>query len=166
MQIIITMAHNHSSPSLHEQEEYPCPVCHYGKITNMTMMETFSCSFCQHIFTINFERKLLKMIDSQIPLSWLWNGRRWQSDHQTQNNLGLAYILFGLLFIGLPTGIIALGTFIFPPLPESPFAWFTPFWIICTFIAHLFCFLFVVIEYYQWPLGIYLNALKRKVIST
>ena len=160
------MPHTKLSNSLRTQEEYPCPICHQGKITRMTMMESFSCSFCQHIFTIDFDRQSLKMIDSHLPLSWLWNGRRWQSDRQEQNDLGLAYLIFGLTFIGLPTGIVALGTFMFPPLPESPLAWFTPFWIISTFIAHLCCFLFVAIEYYQWPVVIYFNALKRKLIST
>jgi len=154
------------SSSLCAQEEYPCPVCHYGKVSEMLMMEAFSCSFCQHIFTVNFQAQSLKLIDSQLSLCWLWNGRRWQRDRQKQNDLGLAYIVFGLIFIGFPTGVIALGTYLFPPLPGSPFAWFTTFWIICTFIAHLCCFLFVVIEYYQWPLGIYMNALKRKLIST
>ena len=143
------------------KKEYPCPICHHGKISQMTMMESFACSFCQHIFTINFAKQSLKLIDAQLLLSWHWNGKRWRSGRSGQIDLGIVHLIFGLIFISLPTSIVAVSTFIFPPLPGSPFAWLGPVWIISTLIAHLFCLVVIVIEYYQWPLGIYFDVLKN-----
>ncbi|MEK0186737.1 hypothetical protein WMG39_18035, partial [Microcoleus anatoxicus PTRS2] len=46
-----------------EQDTYPCPVCRTGEISPMPMMEALACNFCQHIFTGNEERQMLKMAD-------------------------------------------------------------------------------------------------------
>lgn len=141
--------------------EYPCPVCRHGKITQMTLMEAFACNFCQHIFTTNFEKQLLKMADSQLPLTWYWNGKNWKGIQREGTDLGWGYIIIGLAFVTLPTGIIASGTYLFPPLPDSPLSWLPLFWSILTFLAHLSCLILLAIEYYQLPILLYVRALRR-----
>lgn len=153
------------SDRFHAYGEYPCPVCRHGKVTNMTLMETFACDFCQHIFTTNFEQQLLKMADSQLPLTWYWNGRNWKGIQREGTEVGWSYILVGLAFVALPTSIIALGSYLFPPLPDSPLSWLPLFWAIFTFVAHLSCLILLVIEYYQLPVMLYMRALRRRVFS-
>ena len=153
------------SDRLYHGGEYPCPVCRHGKVTSMTLMEAFACDFCQHIFTVNFEKQLLKMADSQLPLTWYWRGKGWKGIEREGAELGWSYLLFALAFLILPTSIIALGAYIFPPLPESPLSWLPLFWAVLTFVAHLSCLIVLAIEYYQLPIMLYLNALRRRVFG-
>ncbi|WP_354634881.1 hypothetical protein [Planktothricoides raciborskii] len=37
-------------------ETYPCPVCRYGEISGLTLMNAFGCHFCQHIFTADLSK--------------------------------------------------------------------------------------------------------------
>ena len=152
-----------SSDRFHLQGEYFCPVCRHGKISAMPLMETFACSFCQHIFTTNFDKQLLKMADSQLPLTWYWNGKNWKGIHREGAEIGWAYLIFGIGFVLLPTAIVGLGTYLFPPSPDSPLSWLPLFWDILTFLAHLSCLIWLVIEYYQFPIFLYIRALKRKL---
>ena len=144
--------------------EYPCPVCRHGKIARMTLMEAFACDFCQHIFTTNFEKQLLKMADSQLPLTWYWSGKNWKGIQREGAEIGWSYLLVGFAFVALPTGIISLGTYLFPPLPESPLSWLPLFWAILTFIAHLSCLILLVVEYYQLPIMLYMRAIRRRFL--
>ncbi|MEK0189590.1 hypothetical protein WMG39_32810, partial [Microcoleus anatoxicus PTRS2] len=54
-----------STRPFHPEDTYPCPVCRTGEISPMPMMEALACNFCQHIFTGNEERQMLKMADRQ-----------------------------------------------------------------------------------------------------
>ena len=150
------------SHRFHLDGEYSCPVCRHGKVSAMPLMETFACNFCQHIFTVDFDKQLLKMADSQLPLTWYWNGKNWKGIHREGAEAGWGYFLFGLGFVFLPTAIIAFGTYIFPPLPGSPLSWLPIFWSVLTFVAHLSCLIWLVIEYYQFPIFLYVRALKRR----
>ena len=152
------------SDRLHEGGEYLCPVCRHGKISRMTLMETFACNFCQHIFTTNIERQQIKMADSQLPLSWQWNGKHWKGTRREEDNLKWTYLVMGSAFVGLPTSIVALGTYLFPPMPNSTLAWLPLFWVGLTFVAHLLCLLMLVVEYYQLPVMLYIGALKRRLL--
>lgn len=152
------------SDRFHLKGEYPCPVCRHGKIAQMTLMEAFACDFCQHIFTTNFEKQVLKMADSQLPLTWYWSGKNWKGIQREGVEFGWGYIVIGLAFVTLPTGIIALGAYLFPPLPNSPLSWLPLFWAILTFAAHLSCLILLVIEYYQLPIMLYARALRRRLI--
>ena len=145
--------------------EYPCPVCRHGKVNRMALMEAFACNFCQHIFTTNFEKQLMKMADSQLPLTWYWNGKNWKGIQREGTDIGWGYVIIGLAFVAFPTGIIGLGTYLFPPLPDSPLSWLPLFWAILTFIAHLSCLVLLVIEYYQLPILLYMRALRRRFFS-
>lgn len=146
----------------HHQGEYPCPVCRHGKVTEMPLMETFSCNFCQHIFTTNFDKQLLKMADSQLPLTWYWNGKIWKGIHREGAEVGWAYLLFAVAFVFIPTAVISIGVYLFPPMNGSFLSWLPLTWAILTFSAHLFCVIWLIIEYYQFPIFLYIRALKRK----
>jgi rubredoxin len=150
------------SNRFHLQGEYSCPVCRHGKVSAMPLMETFACNFCQHIFITNFDKQLLKMADSQLPLTWYWNGKNWKGIHREGSEIGWSYLLFALAFVLLPTGIIGFGTYLFPPAPDSPLSWLPLFWCVVTFFAHLSCLIWLIIEYYQFPIFLYIRAIKRR----
>lgn len=147
----------------HLKGEYPCPVCRHGKVSEMPLMETFACGFCQHIFTTNFDRQLLKMADSQLPLTWYWSGKTWKGIQREGVEIGWIYLLFAAVFVCVPTGIIAFGMYLFPTEPNSFLAWLPMAWTILTFCAHLLCVIWLIIEYYQFPIFLYFRALKRKL---
>lgn len=147
----------------HPSGEYPCPVCRHGKVAEMPLMETFACNFCQHIFTANFNKQLLKMADSQLPLTWYWNGRIWKGIHREGAEVGGAYIIFAIGFILIPTAIISIGAYLFPPMEGSLLSWLPLAWTVLTFAAHLLCVIWLIIEYYQFPIFLYIRALKRKL---
>ena len=143
--------------------EYPCPVCRHGRVTRMIMMDTFACVFCQHIFTTNFEKQLLKMADSQLPLTWYWNGKNWKGIQREGLEIGWSYFVCGLAFVILPTSIVAFSSYLVPTLPDSPLSWLPVFWSILTFFTHLFCVALLVVEYYQLPVMLYVRALGRRL---
>ena len=147
----------------HTKGEYTCPVCRHGKVSEMLMMETFSCNFCQHIFTTNFEKQLLKMADSQLPLTWYWNGKTWKGIHREGVEISWSYMIVALGFILLPTSIVGSGMYLFPSSPDSWLYWLPVAWTGLTFFAHLFCVIWLIIEYYQFPIFLYVRALKRKL---
>jgi hypothetical protein len=126
-------------------------------------METFACSFCQHIFTTNLEQQLIKMADSQLPLTWRWTGKSWKGIQREGVELGWSYLILGLAFVLLPTAIVSLGVYLFPPLPDSALYWLPFIWAGLTFLAHLTCLLWLILEYYQFPIRLYLRALKRRL---
>ncbi|MEL6440819.1 MAG: hypothetical protein AAFQ80_16380 [Cyanobacteria bacterium J06621_8] len=150
----------------HHQGEYPCPVCRHGKIEEMPFMETFACNFCQHIFTTNYDKQLLKMVDSQLPLTWYWNGKVWKGIHREGTDGGWAYLVFATIFVLLPTAIISIGVYMYPPISGSLLSWVPVFWTILTFLAHLLCVVWLIIEYYQFPIFLYIRALKRKLSNS
>jgi hypothetical protein len=147
----------------HEQGEYFCPVCRHGKISSMLLMETFSCNFCQHIFTTNFDKQLLKMADSQLPLTWYWNGKTWKGIHRDGVDVSWSYLAIALGFVFFPTAIVACGFYLFPPLPDSPLSWLPVVWSILTFLVHLSFLLWLIVEYYQFPIFLYVRAVKRRL---
>ena len=147
----------------HLKGEYSCPVCRHGKVSEMLLMETFSCNFCQHIFTADFDKQLLKMADSQLPLTWYWNGKTWKGIHREGAEIGWTYLIFALGFVCIPTAIIACGAYLFPSVNGSFLSWLPLVWTIVTFCAHLSCVIWLVIEYYQFPIVLYIRALKRKL---
>ena len=150
----------------HLKGEYSCPVCRHGKVSVMPLMETFACNFCQHMFTTNFDKQLLKMADSQLPLTWYWNGKNWKGIHREGSEIGWGYLIFALGFVFFPTGIIGLGSYLFPPLPGSSLYWLPLVWSILTFFAHLSCLIWLIIEYYQFPIFLYARALKRRLSAS
>jgi hypothetical protein len=148
---------------LNENETYPCPVCRSGEVQPLPLMEnTFSCQFCQHLFTADFPQQLLTMMDSEIPLSWYWNGKRWSNPQRKGIELGWEYAIAATLFLLLPACIVGIGAYLFPPVPGTPLAWLPTAWTILTLLTHLGILVWLITEYYQFPVVMYLRAVMRR----
>ena len=148
---------------LNPNETYPCPVCRSGEVEPLPLMEdTLSCQFCQHLFKADFSQQLLTMMDSEIPLSWYWDGKKWSSPQRKGLELGWESAIAALLFLLLPPLIVGTGAYLFPPVPSSPLAWLPIAWTGLTFLTHLGILLWLAIEYYQFPVVMYLRALLRQ----
>ena len=152
------------STLLNYYSAYYCPVCRHGEIATLPLMEAFSCNFCCHIFTANLDKQAITIVDSQLPLTWYWTGKRWQNIRSVQT-FQWGYRFLALGFLVLPTLIVAAGAYLFPVLPDSPLGWLGWFWVGLTFISHLSCLLWLVLEYYQFPLSLYFEALRNNLLS-
>jgi hypothetical protein len=149
---------------LNYDSAYTCPVCRHGKISTLPLMEAFACNFCHHIFTANLEKQAITLADSQVPLTWYWTGKNWEGI-RSSNQLKWFYQLGGITFVVLPTSLVSLGVYVFPPLPDAPLSWFPLFWIGLTFLAHLSCLVWLIIEYYQLPISLYFAAIRQNLFS-
>lgn len=153
-----------SKPSAHPPDSYPCPICRHGQVAQMPLMEALSCDFCRHIFTLNprtphsprlnfvLDRPdvLLRVEDSVQPLTWRWSGRDWRplrAGGSAELSPAL-WFLGGLLAIA-PASLIALGRYMFPPLPDSPGANLGWGWLGLTLVAHWGLVAWVLLEHYQ-----------------
>ncbi|MGA1262885.1 MAG: hypothetical protein ACO331_03125 [Prochlorothrix sp.] len=132
-------------------ETYPCPICRQGHLTTLTLMEAMGCDFCRHIFTIQDNGQCLQVMDSTQPLTWLWAGQQWRVVGRTIEALNPSLWALGGGLVLLPTLLVALGAYIFPPLPGAPLAWFPWAWVGLTLLIHGGLFGFGVLEYYQVP---------------
>jgi acetyl-CoA carboxylase beta subunit len=64
---------------IERSNSYSCPRCRKGNIYELNLMEeVLACNRCEHLFTLNFETQTIESLDSQTPISWHWNGKRWQ----------------------------------------------------------------------------------------
>lgn len=146
---------NHSaapgSRELSFQSTYLCPVCRHGHITAMTLMDAFSCDFCRHIFTTNLVEQTVQVVDSSQPMSWRWTGRNWRVAYRDEFDLTVVIWVVGLLLVALPSTIVWLATYTFPPLPNSKWAWFPMIWVGCTFFIHFSMVIWLLAEHYQLP---------------
>lgn len=142
---------------------YPCPVCHQGEITSIALMEAMGCNFCGHIFTANLEQQVLKMADSQISLTWRWNGRIWKRGQQDNVELAWVYWIASITFVLLPTSLVGLSVYFFPPLPDIALSWFPIFWTVLTFFSHLSLIIWLILEYYQFPVRLYFRAVGQNL---
>lgn len=140
---------------------YPCPVCHQGEITSIALMEAMGCNFCGHIFTANLEQQVLKMADSQISLTWHWNGRIWKRGQQESLELAWVYWVAAIVFVSLPTIVVGLFAYLFPTVPDAPLFWFPIFWTVVVFLSHLAFLIWLILEYYQFPVRLYFRAIGR-----
>ena len=140
---------------------YPCPVCRVGKISQMPLMETMACDFCQEIFTVNLEQQQIKMPSRQPPLVWRWNGFSWTEAQLEGVELGWGYGIAAIAFVVLPTFLIGIVAFYFPPSLHSPFSWIPYIWTILTFLSHFSIILWIIVEVYQIPVAAYFRAMNR-----
>jgi hypothetical protein len=139
---------------------YTCPVCRYGEISALALMDAFACNFCQHILSAEIERQSVKMADVSSGLGWYWNGRSWQASSNSVQ-IGWEIKLASVAFVLLPTTLMGLAAYIFPPIPGSAFSWFPLVWTGLTFFCHLGILISIFVDYYQFPLGLYLRAVGR-----
>lgn len=155
---------NNSQP-FNYQGVYTCPVCRLNQLKAMPLMDAMACDICRHIFVADLERQVLKMADRQPPLIWHWNGKRWTGVHLEGVEWGWFYWVFSMALVVLPTTIIALSTFTFPPNPDSALSWLPYAWIGLTFFCHLSIIGWLVMEFYQFPLATYLNVRRKQIFG-
>jgi rubredoxin len=146
-------------------DSFPCPVCRYGKISTLSLMDAFACDFCRHIFTANLEQQSLKMIDSSLPLTWYWNGGQWQGTARSGVETGWETWVLATAFVIFPPALVGVSAYLFPPLPGSPLSWLPVFWTGLTFLLHLACVLWLVVEYYQFPLLIFMRTWTQQLLQ-
>ncbi|MDB9534888.1 hypothetical protein PN451_03330 [Dolichospermum planctonicum CS-1226] len=149
------------SKSLNFQENYPCPVCRIGKISQMPMMEAMCCDFCHEILTVNLELQQVKMPSREPPLVWHWNGFKWTQAQLLGVELGWGYGLAAIAFVILPTTLIGITVYCFPPAADDFFTWIPLIWTVLTFLSHLAIIVWIVIEVYRVPVVAYLQAIGR-----
>lgn len=154
-----------SSHPLNYQGVYMCPVCRHGEIAGITMMDAFGCNFCSSIFTANLEQQFLEKADSQPPLRWYWNGKNWQGGHRPGIVLGWGYWLAAFAFVMFPPSLVGLAAYIFPPVPGTLLSWLPVVWTVLTFLTHLSCLLWLMLEYYQFPFLTYVRAVQQRLLS-
>jgi hypothetical protein len=151
--------------SFNYQGDYPCPVCRVGKISHMPLMEAMACDFCQQIFTINVEQQQIKMPSRQPPLIWYWNGLNWTEAQIEGVEFGWGYVIAAVAFVLLPTVLIGIVAYNFPPHPETPLSWIPYFWTILTFLSHLAIIIWLFIEVYQIPIRAYWRAVQQRLLN-
>lgn len=147
------------------EQPYPCPVCRQGQLAGMVMMDAFGCSFCRHIFTANLDQQILRLADSPSPLVWVWTGTAWKGQSQLDTQLGWGLGLAIAMFIILPTTLVGCGAYYFPPLPGSRLAWLPMVWVLLTLVLHGFCVGWLLLEYYQIPLVLYVQAICDRLFN-
>lgn len=140
---------------------YPCPVCRVGKISHISLMEAMGCDFCHEIFTVNLEQQQIKMPSRQPPLIWRWNGFNWAEAQLEGVELGWGYGLAATTFVLLPTTLIGLVAYYFPPSTNDILSWLPYIWTILTFLSHLSIIIWIFIEVYQIPVAAYLRAIAN-----
>jgi len=115
---------------------YLCPVCRYGQIAPMVLMETYACNFCRHILSLDTTRQTARLEDTTMVFRWQWTGTTWRSLNTPPATLTYTAIILGVLLMTLPPGLIWLGQQMFPPLSGDRWHWFPLFWVGLTFFAH------------------------------
>jgi len=140
-----------SSPSLPLQDlgTVPCPLCRLGQLQAVTLMEVLACDGCQHLWQPDWGRQTVQLADSSQFAAWRWTGRHWQPSYRATMVLPQVVWLGSALLLVAPTGLIALSTYLFPPLePRSGLMWGTV-WGTLTFVSHALIVLWVLTAYYQ-----------------
>lgn len=118
----------------------------------MVLMDAFACGFCRHVFTANLQEQTLRVEDSSQPMTWHWTGRSWQIVNQVDFDLSILLWALGSTLVILPTLLVWLSSYLFPPLQGSPLSWFPTFWITLAFVSHFSLVTWVLLEHYQPPL--------------
>ncbi|MBF2096887.1 MAG: hypothetical protein IGQ88_00715 [Gloeomargaritaceae cyanobacterium C42_A2020_066] len=130
---------------------YLCPVCHHGHLRGLALMDAFGCSFCRHIFAADLAQGTVRLEDSPQRLVWRWQGQGWQLVRPARPALGMeVWVLAGALIL-VPTLMVGVAYWLFPPLPDAPLVWFPLFWTGLTLVSHALWVGWLMAEYYQPP---------------
>lgn len=132
-------------------ESHLCPMCGRGHLCQMVLMETLSCTLCQHMFSWQRRQQRLDVLDVSSPMAWRWNGRRWQRGPYPNQPLTAITIVLALIVILLPTLMIAVAGYIFPPLPGSSLEHFHLFWAAIALLLHGGWVFWILAESYHFP---------------
>jgi hypothetical protein len=139
------------STTLNYKQSYPCPLCRYGQLNSLMLMDAFACGFCRHIFTATLSQQSICLADTTQPIYWRWTGQRWQPLHHANSEWTVAIWFLSVGLTVIPTTLIGLIYRIFPPLEDSSGAEFPLLWLVLVFLAHLGITLWVLAEFYQIP---------------
>jgi hypothetical protein len=142
---------------------YTCPICRQGQISIIPLMDTFGCNLCGRMFLADLHQQALTVADGSPALTWYWNGQHWQGLPPQSVRVGWEAQGLGVAIVVFPTLIVALSTYIFPPEPGSALSWFPYCWIGLTFLSHAGLVLYLIGEYYQFPLRDYLRGIQRNL---
>lgn len=151
--------------SFNYQGIYPCPVCRLNQLKAMPLMDAMACDCCRHIFIPDLDRQQLKMADRHPPLTWHWNGKTWKGAHLEGIEWGWMSWILALGFVLLPTTIIGLSAYTFPPEPGSTLSWLPIAWTGLTFLSHLTIVMWLVVEFYQFPIRVYLRMRRQQFLG-
>lgn len=157
--------HSSKSYSFNYEGIYPCPVCRLNQLKAMPLMDAMACGCCRHIFTADLERQQLKMVDRSPSLMWYWNGKTWKGAHLEGVDWGWTYWIFAIGFVVFPTTIIGLAAYTFPPEPGSTLSWVPLAWTGLAFLSHMAIVGWLVTEYYQFPVRVYLRVMWQQLFS-
>ena len=138
--------------NLSHGETYACPICRCGQIANLSLMDAFACNFCRHIFTANIEAQTIRVEDSSQPMVWLWNGRSWRVARLIDHSLSALIWAIAAVLVILPSALVGLSAYFFPPLEGSAWASFPLVWLGLTFTSHFLMVSWLLLEHYQIPL--------------
>ncbi|MGB7413308.1 MAG: hypothetical protein WA902_03785 [Thermosynechococcaceae cyanobacterium] len=150
--------------SLQDDDSYPCPFCRQGQVQCLCLMEVFSCGLCDRIFSVNLPQQSLTLETGTGPrsLRWYWSGYGWQSERQRTSGPMLILQLLSIAFALLPTLLIGISAYLFPPLPSQDTVSFPLVWAILTGVLHLALLLWFWLAYYQIPIGVILRIRLRR----
>ncbi len=134
-----------------------CPVCRHGTLSQMLLMDTMSCDFCRHIFSIDTDQPLaaqpvLRLEDAAQPLVWQWTGQHWKALPRAERPLVLWLWILCAAIAVIPSSLMGLAIYIFPAAPQSKGAWFASVWLGLTLGFHVLLSLWLLAEHYQWPI--------------
>lgn len=133
-------------------DRYACPICRCGQIENLPLMDAFACNFCRHIFTPNLEAQTIRVEDSSQPMVWRWNGRSWQVARLIDHSISTLIWAIGTVLVILPSSLVGLSAYFFPPLEGSAWASFPLIWLGLTMTSHFLMVSWLLLEHYQVPL--------------
>lgn len=127
-----------------------CPLCGQGTLNQLTLMDVWGCQFCRHLFEWNPDQQILKVLDLSPTIRWWWNGQFWQRGQHPVLPLTPGLVCGAIALATLPSLLLGIANYIFPPLPGSPLAWFPIAWQALALVSHSTCIGWVMAESYQF----------------
>ncbi|MEO1590863.1 MAG: hypothetical protein AAFU71_06185 [Cyanobacteria bacterium J06632_22] len=132
-------------------EHYRCPICASGELSAIVLTDAFACDFCRHIFTTNLLNQSVQVVDTAQPMVWFWTGERWRRPRQGNAQVTVTICVVSMMLSCLPAALIALSSYIFPPLNPATGISFTTLWASLALLLHSGMVLWLIAEHYQWP---------------
>jgi len=84
-------------------------------------------------------------------------------EYDLEEDLYLRKVAAAIGLVFLPTTLLGLSAYYFPPVPGSRLSWFPAAWTGLAFLSHLGIVLWLVAEFYQFPVGTYFRAWARRI---
>lgn len=150
---------------LQDLTSVPCPLCCLGQLQQMTLMEVLACDGCQHMWQPDWDRQTVRLADSSQFSAWRWTERRWQPVHRHTVALPLTVWLGSVLLLLAPTGLIALSSYLFPPLEPAAGPSWGLVWGTVTFVSHALIALWLLTAYYQLSPRLMVRVGLRRLLA-